>query len=58
MMRCNAITANSRKFPAHATLKHKTIAKEKLAQGIIAWIQESGWMTENVADDWIKSVWF
>jgi hypothetical protein len=26
--------------------------------GIIVRVQESGWMTEDLVDDWIKSVWF
>jgi hypothetical protein len=34
------------------------VAKEKFAQGIIEWVQESGWISEDLIDDWIKSVWF
>jgi hypothetical protein len=34
------------------------IAKEKFLQGIIVNVQEGGWMTEDLVEDWIKSVWF
>jgi hypothetical protein len=34
------------------------MAKEKFPQGIIVLIQASGWMTEGLVEDWIKSAWF
>jgi hypothetical protein len=43
-----AITANGQKLPLHVVFKHKTIAKEKLPQGITVWVQESGWIIENL----------
>jgi hypothetical protein len=53
-----AITAGGQKLPPYVVFKCKMIAKEKFPQGIIVWVQESGWMTEDLVDDWIKSVWF
>jgi hypothetical protein len=53
-----AITANGQKLPPYVVFKHKTTAKEKFPQVIIVRVQESGWMTEDLVDDWIKSVWF
>jgi hypothetical protein len=51
------ITANGQKLPPHVVFKHKMMAK-KFPQGIIVHVQESGWMTEDLVNDWIKSVWF
>jgi hypothetical protein len=53
-----AITADGQKLPPYVVFKRKTVAKEMFPQGIIVWVQESGSMTENVVDDWIKSEWF
>jgi hypothetical protein len=53
-----AITADGQKLPPYVVFKYKIIAKENFPQGIIVWVQESGWMTEDLVDDWIKSVWF
>jgi 3D (Asp-Asp-Asp) domain-containing protein len=52
------ITASGQKLPPYVVNKHKTVAKEKFPQGIIVRVQESGWMTEDLVDNWIKSVWF
>jgi hypothetical protein len=46
------------KLPPYVVFKHKTMAKEFSSQGIIVWVQESGWMTEDLVDDWIKFGWF
>jgi hypothetical protein len=51
-----AITADGQKLPPFAVFKHKMMAKEKFPQGIIVRVQESGWMTEDLVDDWTKSV--
>jgi hypothetical protein len=56
--RCTAITADGQKFPPYVVFKRKTMAKEKFPRGIIVQVQESGWMTEDLVDDWIKAVWF
>jgi 3D (Asp-Asp-Asp) domain-containing protein len=53
-----AITADGQKLSPCVIFKRKTVAKEMFPQGIIVWVQESGWMTEDVVDDWIKSEWF
>jgi hypothetical protein len=34
------------------------MAREKFPQGITVQVQESGWMTEDLVEDWIKSVWY
>jgi hypothetical protein len=52
------ITADGQKLPPYVVFKRKTMAKETFHQGITVWVQESGWMTEDLVDDWIKSVWF
>jgi hypothetical protein len=51
-----AITADGQKLPPFVVFKYKMMAKEKFPQGIIVWVQESGWMTEDLVDDWINSV--
>jgi hypothetical protein len=51
-----AITANGQKLPPYVVFKRKVMAKEKFSRGIIVQVQESGWMTEDLVDDWIKSV--
>jgi hypothetical protein len=38
--------------------KHKMTAKKKFPQGFAVQVWESGWMTEDLVEDWIKSVWF
>jgi hypothetical protein len=53
-----AITADGQKLLPYMVFKCKTIAKEKFPQGSIVRVQESGSMTEDLVDDWIKSVWF
>jgi hypothetical protein len=53
-----ATTADRHKLLPHVVFKHKTVAKEKFPQGIIVQVQGSGWMTEDIVNDWIKSVWF
>jgi hypothetical protein len=53
-----AITADRQKLPPYVVFKRKTMAKEKFPLGIIVWVQESGWMTEDLIDHWIKFVWF
>jgi hypothetical protein len=53
-----AITADGQKLPPYVVFKRKTMAKEKFPQGIVVQVQENGWMTEDLANDWIKSVWF
>jgi hypothetical protein len=53
-----AITADGQNLPPYVVFKCKIMAKEKFPRGIIVWVQESGWKTEDLVDDWIKSVWF
>jgi hypothetical protein len=53
-----AITADRQKLPPYVVFKQKTMAKEKSPQGIMVQVQESGWMTEDPVEDWIKSVRF
>jgi hypothetical protein len=36
----------------------ETMAKEEFPQEIVVRVQKSGWMTKDLVDDWIKSVWF
>jgi hypothetical protein len=50
------ITADRQKLPPYVVFKRKTMAKEKFPQGIIVRVQESGWMTKDLVDNWIKSV--
>jgi hypothetical protein len=38
--------------------KWKTTTKEKFPQGIIAEVHESGWKTEDLVEDWMKSIRF
>jgi hypothetical protein len=52
-----AITADRQKLPPYVIFKCKAMAKKKFRQGIIVRVSESGWMTEDLVDDWIKSVW-
>jgi hypothetical protein len=53
-----AITADGQKLPPYMVFKRKMMAKEMFPQGIIVWVRESGWMTKDLVDDWIKSVRF
>jgi hypothetical protein len=53
-----AIIADGQKLPPYVVFKCQMMAKEKFPQGIIVWVQKSGWMTEDLVDDRIKSVWF
>jgi hypothetical protein len=53
-----AITANGQKLPPYVLLKRKMMAKEKFPQGIIVWVQESCWMTDDPVHNHTKSVWF
>jgi hypothetical protein len=34
------------------------MAKVKFPHGIMVRVQESGWITEDPVDDWVRSVWF
>jgi hypothetical protein len=52
-----AITANKQKLP-HVVFKCMMMAKVKFPHGIIVWFHESGWITEELIDNWLKSVWF
>jgi hypothetical protein len=53
-----AITADGQKMPPYVVFKCKMMAKDKFPQGIIVQIHESGWMTEELVNDCMKSVWF
>jgi hypothetical protein len=52
-----AITAGRKKPPPYVVFKCKAMAKEKFPHRITV-DQESGWMTEDLIDDWIKCIWF
>jgi hypothetical protein len=52
------IRANRQKLPPYVVFKCKMIAKEKFPHGIIVQVQDSGWITEDLVDDRIRSVWF
>jgi hypothetical protein len=53
-----AITGDGQSLPPYVVFTCKSTVKEKFPCGIIVWVQEAGWMTEDLVDDWIKYVWF
>jgi hypothetical protein len=53
-----AITGDRQKLPPYLVFKGNMMAKEKFSQGIILLVQEGGWVTDDLIDDWMKSVWF
>jgi hypothetical protein len=51
-----AFTADGEKLPPYVVFKQKTMVKETLPQGVIVQVKESGWVTEDLVEDWIKCV--
>jgi hypothetical protein len=52
-----ATIAERQKLPPYVSLRQK-MAKEKFPRGIIVQFQKNGWMTEDLLEEWIKSVRF
>jgi hypothetical protein len=53
-----AVTVDGQELSPYVLFEHKRMAKEKFPEGIIVQVWESSWMTEDVIDDRINSVWF
>lgn len=52
-----ACLADGSKLPPYVILKRKTMPKEALPKGVFVRVQENGWMTEELMNDWMKVVW-
>lgn len=52
-----SITADGNKLPPYVILNRKTIPKEEFCKDVIVRAQPNAWMTSDLMDDWLRSVW-
>lgn len=53
-----ACLANGTKLKPAVIFKRKTMPKDKFPSGVIVYVQEKGWVDENVLLKWLNDVWF